>query len=528
VLFFWLVRRPLRLALLLGLLLLPAAPAAAATSQETTFQDDPLLVYGTPEQQFRTVEQLAALGVDRLRISVFWRLVAPNADGRTRPQGFDATDHRAYGDAAWARYDRIVRAAARFGVAVNFNLTSPGPEWATGDPGDRPDLKRVWRPDPREFGQFALAAGRRYSGEVPGIPRVSYWSVWNEPNQGAWLAPQYVPAGGRYVEVAPRLYRELAGAAVGALGIAGHSVATDTILIGETAPKGAAPNPRRNVSAPMAPRRFLLRLYCLDDNAQYLRGAAAEEQGCPTSGDQGAQMRAQHPGLFAISGWAHHPYSLIEPPTRRPADRESYTLANVRDLGRLLQRVFARSGVPIPGREQRFPLFLTEFGYQTNPPDPLGVSTAVQARYLNESEYLAARNPQVKTLAQFLLVDDDAEAAAFQTGLLFKDGRRKPAYAAYRLPFWVPRQTVRRGQAVSVWGLARGGVNGTRQTVRVEVRPRGAKRWRTLRTLRTEPRRGYLQARVRVARTSALRLSWRDPRTGRTHRSRAVPVTVRR
>ena len=38
------------------------------------------------------------------------------------------------------------------------------------------------------------------------------------------------------------------------------------------------------------------------------------------------------------------------------------------------------------------PLYLTEFGYQTHPPDPLGVSPAQQARYLNQAEYLAYRN----------------------------------------------------------------------------------------------------------------------------------------
>ncbi|HYF27612.1 MAG TPA: hypothetical protein VD931_17860 [Baekduia sp.] len=505
--------------------------ASASTTQESTFQDDPLLVYGTPAQQYRTLDQLKQLGVDRIRVTVFWNIVAPAPESETRPAGFDAADPAAYPPTAWDRYDRLVRAANYLGIGVNFNPTAPAPLWATGDPGDRKDLADVWAPDPKEFGDFVTAVGRRYNGLVPGIPRVDYWSIWNEPNQGAWLAPQWVDVGGgSFAEASPRLYRGLVDAAQRGLEISGHG--TDTILIGETAPKGLKV---RGVSRAMAPRRFLLRLYCLDDFGQHLRGAAAQAQGCPTE-DPATRMRAEHPGLFRISGWAHHPYELTAAPDAKPRDPEWYTTGNLRELTFLLRRVFLRHGHPLPlGAGRLFPLYLTEYGYQTDPPDPLGVAPGTQARYLNHSEWLTSRLAEVRTLAQFLMVDDKPGAGAsdverfgnsFQSGLVGLDGRRKPAYAAYRLPIHVPRTRVRRGGLLTVWGLVRPGATGRRQTVRVELRRGSRGRYRTVRTVRTEAQRGAFTVRLRLRSAGAVRFAWRDGR-GRTFRSRGVAVRVR-
>src|SRR5436309_3285928 len=72
-----------------------------------------------------------------------------------------------------------------------------------------------WEPSPAEFGAFVRAVATRYSGSydpvqerlAPGdpddLPRVSFWSIWNEPDYGPSLAPQGVP-GDRTVENSPR------------------------------------------------------------------------------------------------------------------------------------------------------------------------------------------------------------------------------------------------------------------------------------------------------------------------------------
>lgn len=507
--------RPRSLVALLAsaLLLLAAAPAAhASRTQEATFQDDDLLVYADPAAVARTLDELDALGVDRLRITLVWRAIAPGNEQDAKPAGFDATDPGDYPPGAWNRWDTVLRLARARGMDVTFNVTVPAPDWATGTPR-RAGIDATHDPDAAEFGSFVRAAATRYDG-AHGQPRVDSWSIGNEPNQAGWLTPQWVRRGGDWVEAAPRLYRALVGAAWRALEQTGHG--SDTILIGETAPKGlrSARGETRSIDA----LRFIRRLYCLDDNLQVLRGAAAEAQACPT-GDQIATFRRDNPGLFLATGYAHHPYELIFAPDRRPTHRDWATMGNLGDLQRLLTRITHRYG---SGRAGGVPLYLTEFGYQTNPPDRLGVSHAKQAAYLNHAEYLAWRNRSVRTLAQFLLVDDEPPIArTFQSGLRTLGGRRKPAYRAYRLPIHVPDRSLHRRQRMTVWGLDRAAPDGARPTAQVQFRARGSKRWRRVATVRGEGVKGYVHRRVRAPGTGLVRLRW-DRGT-----SRAVSVRVR-
>jgi hypothetical protein len=89
-----------RRAVLLSLAILTvAAPAAAASpSQESIFMDDPEIVYAAPDELEGTLAEIKALGADRIRVSVFWRLLAPGHDSETRPfpagAGADPTSRR--------------------------------------------------------------------------------------------------------------------------------------------------------------------------------------------------------------------------------------------------------------------------------------------------------------------------------------------------------------------------------------------------------------------------------------------------
>jgi hypothetical protein len=484
---------PRLLALLLvALLALPAA-AAASRTQEATFQDDILLVYGDEPTQAATLDRLRQLGADRLRVSVFWNVV------ETERGRYD-----------FERYERLLRLARERGFTVNFNITGPAPAWATGTPpAERADLKPTWEPDPAQFEAFVAATGRAF-------PDVDYWSIWNEPNQAGWLTPQWTQvAGGRWVEAAPARYRALVASAWRALQATGHG--RDTILIGETAPKGLKAN--RGPSRSIDVLRFLRRLYCLDERHRVLRGVRAAEQGCP--GDA-ASFRRDNPALFSATGFAHHPYEPIFAPARRPTWRDWVTTGNLPVLSRFLRVARQRYGVRTP--RNGVPLSLTEFGYQTKPPDPFGVSLAQQARYINEAEFIAYRNPAVRTMSQFLLVDDGPVGdndfgKTYQTGLVALDGRDKPAARAYRLPVALDRTRVRRGSAVRVWGVVRpGGAQSER--VRVEFRRRGTKTWRRLATRTVRPPRHVLDVRLKVPSTGAVRLAWG------AERSRTVGITV--
>ena len=152
------------------------------------------------------------------------------------------------------------------------------------------------------------------------------------------------------------------------------------------------------------------------------------------------------------------------------------------DLSRLeqtLDAIFAADAVP-----RQLPIYLTEYGYETNPPNPYrGVRPATQAVYLDEAAYLAWRDPRVRSLSQFLLRDSPPDHAyprgsarywsTFQTGLEYADGSPKPALSGYRVAIFVPVDTFARGGAVSVWGMLRAAANGTAQRARIQWRASG-------------------------------------------------------
>lgn len=519
-------------------LVVGSGSAAASVRQESTFQDDNLLVYAEPAAVGRTLDQLAGLGVDRLRVSVFWAVVAPAPQSQEKPAGFDGADPAAYPAGSWDRYDTLLRLAAARGLRVNFNVTSPAPAWATESLAGRPDLDKNYAPDPQEFGAFVRAVGTRYSGTyvAPGggapLPRVDYWTVWNEPNQPGWLTPQWTAEprlGGALVEASPRIYRSLLDAMYAGLAATGHG--RDTLLIGETAPKGQmrAKGPTRAIK----PGRFIRRLYCLDDDLQLLRGTAATVRGCPASGSP-ARFAADHPGLFTATGYAHHPYELTFSPSVRPSS-DDFTTANLGALSALLRRVYQRYGVKPPGGGRDVPLYLTEFGYQTDPPDPAGVTPAKQAAYLNEAEWITYRNPLVRTLTQFLLVDDKPTAGVtnpiaafggtFQSGLLTEQGTAKPALLAYRLPIFLPSRAVRPGRKLRVFGLVRPAANGTAPRVLLQERTGGGA-FQTLKTVTGTPGRGYVDTTFAASRSGAVRLAWSSG--GRIVASRQVSFRVTR
>jgi hypothetical protein len=494
------------------------------------FQDDQLLIDSSTATVTRTLSELQALGVDRLRLTILWSAIAPDPDQPIPPAGFDAARPAAYPARAWAPYDRIVTLARARGIGVDFDLTAPGPRWAMRPAAPLAAQANHFEPSAADFGQFVLAVGRRYSGTyvVPGasspLPRVDYWSIWNEPNKPGWLAPQWTGAGGRATIEAARLYRGYVDAATSSLARSGH--AKDTILVGELAPEG---DERPGEASPVPPIPFLKALYCVGGGYQPLRGAAAGRLGCPASGSP-RRFVAAHPGLFTATGFADHPYSFFLAPAAQMSDSNFVPLA---DLGRLeqgLDRIFASYAVA-----RRLPIYLTEYGYETNPPNPFrGVRPATQAQYLDEAEYLAWLDPRVTTLSQFLLRDSAPNRAyqrgsvgywsTFQTGLEYQDGRPKPSLAAYRLPVFVPAPAFRRGIAVVVWAMLRLAPNATAQRALVQWRPRqGA--FRTLAVGRTRSADGVMVVSVRPPGTGQIRVTWRGPQ-GQNVASRAVAVTV--
>jgi hypothetical protein len=506
----------------------PAAPRGAL---ESMLQDDRELIYSRGPTVARTLDELRSLGVDRVRLTILWAAIAPQPQSTARPAGFDAADPAAYPASAWAPYDRVLRLARARGIGVDFDLTAPGPRWAMGSGAPLATEANHFNPSAAAFGEFARAVGTRYSGvyRPPGaraaLPRVGYWSIWNEPNQPGWLAPQTVTVDGTPSIVAARLDRELIDAGFGALRGTGHG--GDTILIGELAPEG---DERPGVSRPVAPLPFLRALYCVDRGDQPLTGSAARAAACPAGGSPVAFATA-HPGLFAATGFAHHPYSFFLAPSTSMSDPNFAPLADLSRLEQALDQIFATYSVP-----RQMPIYLTEYGYETNPPNPYrGVRPSVQAAYLDEGAYLAWRDPRVRSLSQFLLRDSPPDRAyprgsvrywsTFQTGLEYADGAPKPALDDYRVAIFVPVDTFAPGGAVSVWGMLRAAPNGTVQQARIQWRPSGRDgAYRTLATVPSTDPSGTFTAQVQPRGTGVVRIAWTAP-GGRVDYSRGAPVT---
>jgi len=97
------------------------------------------------------------------------------------------------------------------------------------------------------------------------------------------------------------------------------------------------------------------------------------------------------------------------------------TLANLSDLTKLLGKYYGNKK-----------LWITEYGYQTRPPDRLfGVTWARQAKYLTQAYTIARRNPRVTMMLWFLL-RDEGRLGGWQSGLFTIGGKKKPAYNAFR------------------------------------------------------------------------------------------------
>jgi hypothetical protein len=111
---------------------------------------------------------IAALGVDRVRLSVIWANVAPRSKSAHRPS-FDAADPSAYPPGAWHPYDTVIRLARDRGLGVDLNLTAPIPFWAARTAAPAPGFKKTYSPSPAAFGEFVRAVARRYAGDyLPG------------------------------------------------------------------------------------------------------------------------------------------------------------------------------------------------------------------------------------------------------------------------------------------------------------------------------------------------------------------------
>jgi hypothetical protein len=335
---------------------------------------------------------------------------------------------------------------------VLLTVTSPVPRWATSNHA----APYVTRPDDRDFEEFMTAVGRHFGSEV------SLFSIWNEANHPAFLMPQWKSNG---TPASPFIYRGLYEAGYAGLQAAGMT--HPKILFGETAPSGydkvnVHKEGSKALLHPVAPLAFLREALCL--NAKYKKAGTCSP--------------------LQMTGYGHHAYTLPAGPFAHPANPDEVTIGVLSRLSHALDLAAAAHAIPA-----HLPIYLTEFGVQSQPNKQLGVPVAQQAEYDAIAERIAYSNPRVAAFSQYLLKDDPLGGPAgssvhggfvgFQTGLEYANGRPKPLYSSWPLPLTVTKS----GHGFSLWGLARPTSGATKVTVLVE--PKGAKSYRKLKTVTT-------------------------------------------
>jgi hypothetical protein len=304
--------------------------------------------------------------------------------------------------------------------------TDPAYDWSTADPvvnalhaAGIPVLLTIYGTPGWANGDRAPAYAPTSATSIAGFARaaalhfpwVKKWAIWNEPNEIRWLRPVSPSV---YVTrilnpAYTALHTTLGGIQVGA---------------GVTAPRGNAGG-----KSPIA----------------WIQG-----------------MEAAHAKLDA---YAHNPYPSSPFETPFAGGCRYCTTVTMSTMGRLIAQVNRSFG--------HKPIWLTEYGYQTNPPDrTAGVSYARQATFTGEAALRSYQLPQVALIIQFLYRDEPS-LGGWQSGLQTVSGTRKPAFDAFRLPL---AQVSRTGTKTVVWGQVR--PRSGRQTYVLQERRGG--RWVSL------------------------------------------------
>jgi len=355
----------------------------------------------------RSMPTLKTLRVQIIRSTLYWGGKGGVAGTRRPAHPTDPADN-AYN---WAPYDRMVREAAKNNIKVLFSIWGT-PSWANKGKGlaHAPTLGRDLR-------NFSYAAAKRYSGTYVAVepaaagtttttpttdtplPAVRNWLAWNEPNNPIFLNPQYKRVGkgkkAHWVAQSTIDYARICNAVYS--GVHATLIRAEKVACGGTGPRGNNnPKARRASIGPIP----------------FLKG-----------------VKKAH--LAKFDAWAHHPYygSPNEKPSSIPTSNRGkrgliappVVLGNINDLIKVVTQLYGSKRI-----------WITEYGYQTNPPDrAFGVSWAKQALYLKQAYAIARKNPRIDMMMWFLL-RDQKQLGGWQSGLMTFAGKKKPAFNAYR------------------------------------------------------------------------------------------------
>jgi cellulase (glycosyl hydrolase family 5) len=352
-------------AALLAALALPVA-AQASARMPIGFYDDASFRWSA--DRLTNLQTASAAGATVIHTNANWATIAP-----TKPANVADGNDPAYN---LADLDQLVAAAPQYGLRVMVTIVGT-PKWVNG--GQTPNHM------PKQLSQltaFAHMLATRYNGSN-GHGSVSLWSVWNEPNLQLFLTPQFV---GKKI-VSPANYVKLYKAAYAGIK-AGNPGAQ--VAIGETSPQGRdKPISISGQGQSVAPGTFM-------------------------------RMVAAYRTSLRFSAWAQHPYPTS--PSAKALEQVRYpnvTLTQLPTFEKNLAKYFHRA----------VPLWLTEYGHETKPAEPHGVTYSQQATYARQAFTVARKDKNVQMFVWFTF--RDATGNPWQSGIEQSSGAPKPSFSVF-------------------------------------------------------------------------------------------------
>ena len=399
----------------------PATPPLRTAFFDRTFESP---------QQGTAFTLARAAGASYVRLAVPWRSIAPVAP----PNGFVATDPTSAGY-NWGGMDASVQAADAAGLRPILDIVgTPGWAYTTLPIGISDGTPNV-----ADLGAFATALATHYDGLTPGVPAENVFQVWNEPNNSLDLNPVTVST-----------YRAMVNAVATAVRAINPS---SLVVAGALDPFG---HPRSKSQDKLgwysvAPLAFMRSLLCLS---------------------KGAHPHATCSDPVDFDVWSHHPYTFGGPfgHAKNPDDVELGDLPKMRALlkaGIRLHHVVSTQPVQF---------WVTEFGWDTNPPRPKAASPSLAARWTAESLHQMWLSGV--SLVTWFLLEDYPSPSQYQSGLYYQaeslvKARPKPGLTAFRFPFVAYLQK----NKVGVWGRD---ATSDRQVVTVQLRHGTSGAWRSV------------------------------------------------
>lgn len=399
-------------------------------------------LYSTQPLSFQRTKET---GSRLVRIQLYWGGAAP----RTQPESWNAADQAdpAYN---WGAPDDAVRHAVAAGLTPVLQVDG-APQWAQRCSTPASLAGAICDPDPSALRSFAQAAAERYSGRVAGVPAVKYFQALNEPNLSLFFLPQFETDGKL---VSPNLYRNLMNAFY-----AGVKTAEPNALV-MLAGLGPVAVPKYTVG----PIAFAKALLCM---------TGSNKKPKPLPGDCGGGVNFD---IFAMQ-----PYS-----TGGPRHQGGPNDVQIGDLPKLQTLIKAADKANrINSVYKRTPLWVTEFSWDSNPPDPGGLPMRIETRWVAEAMH-TAWSAGVQNFFWFSLRDDAHDPGepypqSLESGLYFRGASLeqdapKPFLKSFRFPF-----VAYPGPKFEFWGRTPTSRPGK---VKIQLKVNG--KWTTARTARAD------------------------------------------